>query len=259
MRMALGTVATLLATLSAPALAAPCGNDASGFAQWKQAFAQEARAQGVGAKAISALMATKYAHATIGADRNQKGMRLSFEEFYARRGGPAIIARGRALKRKHAGLFAEIERQHGVPAGPLLAIWGMETGFGAISGKQNMLSSVATLAYDCRRSAFFIDQLHAALTLIERGRFSGATRGSMHGEVGQTQFMPKAVLDYGVGSLETPAGALRSTAAFLKGHGWTAGAGYQPGEPSFVAIQGWNASTVYQRAIAHIGAEIDGD
>ena len=54
------------------------------------------------------------------------------------------------------------------------------------------------------------------------------------------------------------ADALASTANFLAGHGWQRGAGYQPGQPSFAAIQGWNAATVYQQAIAYIGKEIDG-
>jgi hypothetical protein len=59
-------------------------------------------------------------------------------------------------------------------------------------------------------------------------------------------------------SLHYRADALASTANFLKGHGWRAGAGYQPGEPNFVAIQGWNAASVYQQAIAYIGQQIDG-
>ena len=80
----------------------------------------------------------------------------------------------------------------------------------------------------------------------------------MHGEVGQTQFMPKNILAYGTGNLDVAANALNSTAAFLKAHGWRAGAGYQPGEANFVALQGWNAASVYQQAIAHIGRQIDG-
>ncbi len=61
-----------------------------------------------------------------------------------------------------------------------------------------------------------------------------------------------------VDMVRSKADALASTANFLRGHGWRAGAGYQPGEPNFGAIQGWNAATVYQRAIAIIAAEIDG-
>jgi len=151
-----------------------------------------------------------------------------------------------------------IQQRFGVPPGPLLAIWGMETGFGRSRGNQNTLSAVATLAYDCRRSAFFTEQLYATLTLIDRGMLSAGTRGSMHGEIGHTQFLPKNILNYGTGNLDDAANALGSTANFLKGHGWRAGAGYQPGEANFEAIQAWNAAPVYQRAIALIGQQIDG-
>ena len=154
-------------------------------------------------------------------------------------------------------MFASIQQRYGVPPGPLIAIWGMETGFGSQRGNQNMLSSIATLAYDCRRPEFFTEQLYAALKLIDRGTLSGATRGSMHGEVGQTQFMPKNILAYGTGNLEVAADALNSTANFLKAHGWRAGAGYQPGEPNFAAIEAWNAAGVYQKAIALMGRQID--
>jgi membrane-bound lytic murein transglycosylase B len=246
-----------LAMTVTPALAASCGNSSGGFEAWKAQFIPEARAQGVGERALEALAGAKYAQATINADRGQKSFHLSFDQFMKKRGGAQIISRGKTLKRQHAALFQQIEQRYGVPPGPLLAIWGMETGFGAVHGNQNMLNSISTLAYDCRRSEFFTDQLYAALKLIDRGAFTASTRGSMHGEVGQTQFMPKAVLQYGQGSLETPSGALTSTAAFLKGHGWTRGGGYGPGQTNFGAIQGWNAASVYQQAIAYIGQQID--
>jgi membrane-bound lytic murein transglycosylase B len=241
-----------------PALAATCGNTAAGFEAWKREFAGEARAKGVGASGTAALMGTSYATATIAADRGMKSFKLSLDEFLVKRGAAAIVSRGRALKQTHAALFASIEQRYGVPPGPLLAIWGMETAFGSQRGNQNMLSAVATLAYDCRRSEYFTDQLYAALTLVERGVLSAATRGSMHGEYGQTQFMPKSILQYGTGNLDSASGALTSTANFLKGHGWRAGAGYQPGQPNFAAIQGWNAASVYQQAIALMGRQIEG-
>jgi membrane-bound lytic murein transglycosylase B len=81
----------------------------------------------------------------------------------------------------------------------------------------------------------------------------------MHGEIGQTQFLPKNILNYGGGgNLDNSAAALNATAAFLRAHGWQAGGGYQPGEANFGAIQAWNAAQVYQRAIAIIGRQIDG-
>jgi membrane-bound lytic murein transglycosylase B len=255
------TVAVLLALvwMTGKAGAAQCGSTATGFGVWKMQFADEARKKNVSASAVAALMATSYSTATIAADRNQGSMRLSLDQFLARRGGSAIVARGLALKQSNAALFASIQQRFGVPPGPLLAIWGMETGFGRSRGNQNTLSAVATLAYDCRRTAYFIDQLYAALTLIDRRILSATTRGSMHGEVGHTQFLPKNILSYGVGgSLDSAANALSSTANFLKGHGWRAGAGYQAGEANFEAIQAWNAAPVYQRAIALIGQQIDG-
>jgi membrane-bound lytic murein transglycosylase B len=103
-------------------------------------------------------------------------------------------------------------------------------------------SGVATLAYDCRRTAYFTEQLYATLTLIDRGILLASTRGSMHGEIGHTQFLPKSILNYGTGgNLDVVANALSSTANFLRGHGWRAGAGYQPGQTNFGAIQAWNA------------------
>ena len=256
--MATFAILAMLACLSSTADAASCGSGAAGFESWKQAFAEEARAKGIGASAVSALMGTNYASATIAADRGQRSFSLSLEAFLAKRGAATIVARGRALKQSQGALFASIQQRYGVPPGPLIAIWGMETGFGSQRGNQNMLSSIATLAYDCRRPEYFTDQLYAALKLIDRGVLSGATRGSMHGEVGQTQFLPKTILEYGTGNLDNAANALSSTANFLKAHGWRAGAGYQPGEANFAAIEAWNAASVYQRAIALMGRQIDG-
>ena len=258
-------VAALLGLLGGPAEAAPCGNSSAGFEAWKRVFAGEAQSNGVGPKAISALMGTTYSVGTIRADRGQKSFKLSLDQFMAKRGGPAIAAQGRGRKSANAALFASLEKRYGVPAGPLIAIWGMETAFGSFMGNQPTLSAVATLAYDCRRPEYFTDQLYAALQLVDRGVLTGGTRGAMHGEVGQTQFLPKSILLYGVDgdgngvvNLNSKADALASTANFLKGHGWVRGAGYQPGQPNFAAIQGWNAAGVYQQAIAIIGRRIDG-
>ena len=254
---AFATVA-MLAFAGSAAHAAQCGNGPGGFEAWKQQFSGEARAKGIGANGIAALMGANYAQATINADRGQRSFRLSLDQFLVKRGSAAIVARGRALKQSQAAMFANIQSRYGVPPGPLIAIWGMETGFGSQHGNQNMLSSIATLAYDCRRPEYFTEQLYAALQLIDRGTLAASQRGSMHGEVGQTQFLPKNIMAYGVGNLESSSGALASTANFLKAHGWRAGAGYQPGEPNFAAIQEWNAAEVYKKAIALMGRQIDG-
>ena len=255
---ALFVTMAVVASTVAQADAAQCGNGPGAFESWKREFGEEARAKGIGATAIGALMQANYASATIAADRGQRSFGLSLDQFLAKRGASTIVARGRSLKQSQGALFASIQQRYGVPPGPLIAIWGMESGFGSQRGNQNMLSSIATLAYDCRRPEFFTDQLYAALKLIDRGALSGGTRGSLHGEIGQTQFMPKNVLEYGTGNLDVAANALSSTANFLKAHGWRAGAGYQPGEANFAAIEAWNAAQVYQKAIALMGRQIDG-
>jgi membrane-bound lytic murein transglycosylase B len=254
---AIFAVVAIAVSAGGQAVAAQCGNGPGGFETWKRESGEEARAKGVGGAAVGALMQANYASATIAADRSQRSFGLSLDQFLAKRGASTIVARGRGLKQSQAALFASIQQRYGVPPGPLIAIWGMETGFGSQRGNQNMLSSIATLAYDCRRPEFFTEQLYAALKLIDRGALSAGTRGSMHGEVGQTQFMPKNILAYGTGNLDVAANALSSTANFLKAHGWRAGAGYQPGEPNFAAIEAWNAAQVYQKAIALMGRQID--
>lgn len=267
-RLAAGLLAfALVATpflFASSASAAQCGNTAAGFSTWKRQFAKEAAAHGIGRRGINALMATHYVTETIRADRSHHGFNMSLPQFMKVRGAAAIVARGRRLKRQYARLFASIQRRYGVPPGPLIAIWGMETGFGHFTGNQPTISAVATLAYDCRRQAYFTDQLYAALTLVDRGELSSATRGARQGEVGDTQFLPKNILLYGVDgngdgriNLDTPADALASTANYLKAHGWIRGAGYQPGQPNFAAIQSWNAATVYEHAIAIIAQKID--
>jgi membrane-bound lytic murein transglycosylase B len=102
--------------------AATCGDGPQGFGAWKQAFAQEARAKAIGTKGIAALMGASYSEATIRADRSQHSFKLSLDAFIAKRGGAAIVSRGRALKAANAALFASIENRFGVPPGPLIAI-----------------------------------------------------------------------------------------------------------------------------------------
>lgn len=245
--------------------AAPCGNTGSGYEGWKSAMAAEARAAGVGDRGIAALMGTSYATKTIAADRNQKSFKYSLDKFMQVRGADTIVAQGRKRKARDAGFYAQLERNYGVPAGVLLAIHGMETGFGGFMGDSNVVSAIATLAYDCRRSEFFTGHLVAALKLVDRGVISSQTIGAKHGEVGHTQFLPGNILRYGVDGngdgkvdLNTIADALSSTANFLAQKGWRPGAGYQEGEPNFAVIQQWNAAKVYQQAIAIMGKRIDG-
>ncbi len=261
-----------LATLAVSAIAAgaagaaQCGNSAGGFDTWKAQFHQEAAAHGIRSAGLRALDGTSYATKTIWADRHQHSFHLSLEQFMAKRGAAAIVSRGKTYKRQNAALFSAIERRFGVPAGPLIAIWGMETGFGGYQGNSNILSAAATLAYDCRRSDFFTDQLYAALQLVDRGYLAPNAIGADHGEIGQTQFLPVNAVRYAVDGdgngrvdlIHSQADALASTANYLRGHGWRPGSGYQPGQANFGALQSWNAASVYQKALAIIGKQIDG-
>lgn len=259
-------IAALLSavTFSGTAMAATCGNDASGFNAWKQQFGTEAANAGVGQRGLQALAGTTYATRTISADRNQKSFRYELADFMRIRGADTIVAQG---KRKIAGnpaFYASLEAAYGVPAAVIVAIHGMETGFGNFMGDANVLSAISTLAYDCRRSDFFSEHALAALKLVDRGSLSPNTVGAMHGEVGHTQFLPGNVLRFGVDGdgngvvdLTNLTDSLASTANFLRQKGWQPGVGYQEGQPNFAVIQQWNAAGVYQKAIAIMAGRIE--
>ncbi len=228
-------------------------------------MAAEARAEGVGERGIAALMGSDYSRATIGADRNQKSFKYTLQKFMQVRGADAIVSQGRARLRKNPDFYASLERQYGVPAGVLIAIHGMETGFGNFMGDTNVVSAIATLTYDCRRSDFFRPHLIGALKLVDGGSISAATVGAKHGELGHTQFLPGNALRYGVDGngdgridLANLADALATTANYLAQKGWRPGQGYQKGQPNYDVIHEWNAASVYQEAISIMGARIDG-
>lgn len=258
--------AALFACLAAnPASAAPCGNTSAGFNAWKADFAQTARKSGVRKAGLDALARSQYATRTIAADRGQKSFKYSLEKFMSVRGADSIVAIGRKRKAANPAFYAALEAQYGVPAGILLALHGMETGFGNFMGDSQIVSAIVTLAYDCRRSDFFIPHAIGALTLVDQGSITTATLGAKHGELGHTQFLPGNALAFGVdgngdGRVDfyNMTDALASTANFLRAKGWQKGKGYQPGQPNFSAIQAWNGASVYQQAIAIIAARIDG-
>ena len=261
-------VAALATMLSVGAAeAAQCGSTGAGFDAWKRAFAAEAKAEGIGAAGISALMRANYSTGTIRADRGQKSFKLSLPAFMAKRGAAAIAARGKSMKRANAALFASIEQRYGVPPGPLLAIWGMETGFGGIMGNQNTLSAVATLAYDCRRPAYFTDQLYAALKLVDRGAISASHhRARCMARSARPSSCPRT-------SCSTASTATAMAASTSSAQGRCAGLDRQFPQGPWLGRRGPATSrasrisppsragtrpSVYQQAIAIIGKQIDG-
>jgi membrane-bound lytic murein transglycosylase B len=164
------------------------------------------------------------------------------------------------MLRSYAEPLRTIEERFGVPAPVLVAIWGLETSFGADNGNYPTFSALATLAWDCRRPQRFRAELIDALMLVQRGieKHPRQLRGAWAGEIGQTQLMPSAVLMFATtpdgGSdpdlVHNSADALASTANFLKSHGWQPGAGWDEGEPNFAAILEWNSAPIYARTVA---------
>lgn len=252
-------------TLPALAQAATCGNTSSGFSAWKADFAKEARKAGVKKPGLQALANAQYATRTIAADRNQKSFKYTLEKFMRVRGADTIVAQGRKRKARNPTFYATLEKQYGVPSGILIAIHGMETAFGSFMGDTQVVSAITTLAYDCRRSDFFIPHAIGALKLVDQGAITPATLGAKHGELGHTQFLPGNAMTYGVDAtgdgrvdFYNVTDAMASTANFLRQKGWKPGKGYQQGQPNFAVIQQWNAAGVYQKAIAIMANRIDG-
>ena len=263
MRLCLLPLAAIL--LSQPVLAAQCSDTAATFERWKPQMAAEAKAVGVSRAGIDALMGASYSRSTIAADRGQKSFKFSLAKFMQVRGADAIVTIARKKKARNPDFYAALERQYGVPSGVILAIHGMETGFGNDKGQTNVISAIATLAYDCRRTDFFTDHLLAALVLVDQGTLGTGSVGAKHGEIGHTQFLPGNALRFGVDGdgdgrvdLNNVTDALASTANFLRQKGWRPGAGYQEGQPNFAVLKQWNAATVYQQSLAIMGARIDG-
>lgn len=252
---------------STPVMAASCGESAGGFGNWLQQFKREAGAQGVSAGAMSALDGLTYDPTVVRLDRSQRSFKLSFEAFYARRVNDALIRRGRGLMSAHRGTFDRIEKRYGVPPQIIVAIWGLETNYGAVGGKMSILRSLATLAYDCRRSAFFTNELLHAVRIIQRGDMSpGQLRGGWAGEIGQTQFLPSAYYKYAVDFdgdgrrdlIRSVPDLLASTANYLRAYGWQAGQSWQPGSSNYGVIQQWNKAQVYARTIAVMAGRLGG-
>ncbi len=265
-------IATRLVVLSAglwllgfsgTALAAKCGGD---FGTWLAAFEKEAAAAGISQRTLSvALSGVTPSAAILKLDRNQHYFKQSFETYRAKRVTAAHLRIGKEHLSRSAGFFAKLEKRFGVPAPILVAIWGLETGFGGGTGNTPAIRSLVTLAHDCRRSAFFTNELMAALQIVQRGDLTPATmKGGWAGELGQTQFMPSSYVKYGidydgngrVDLIHSSYDALASTANYLKGYGWQAGAPWGEGTANFQVLHQWNKADVYCRTIVWFAQQL---
>ncbi|MGH6676563.1 MAG: lytic murein transglycosylase, partial [Xanthobacteraceae bacterium] len=214
---------------SAKAQTVPCRTSGP-YATWLAGVEREAAADGISQHTIAeAAPYLVYDQRIVNIDRGQRVFAQTFLQFSDRMAAKYRIVRGEALIKKYAAVFARIERQYGVPAPVIVSFWGLESDFGANMGKYPSLSSIATLAYDCRRADKFRPQLLDALRLIQRGDLTPAEMiGSWAGELGQTQMMPteyyKYAVDYdGTGKrdlIHDVPDVLGSTANYLVGLGW---------------------------------------
>jgi lytic murein transglycosylase len=256
-------------SLALPAQAAKCGGDFNAFIA---AMAREAQAAGVTRATIDQAFAGITPDQNVLAfDRRQKGMfhAKSFEEYAATRVIPPRINRAKKLMATHAQLLSRIEKQFGVPAQVVMAIWTLESdnGTGDI-GKLPVIRTVTTLAWDCRRTELFQNEVIAALQIVQRGDLPLRDMvGAFAGELGQTQFLPSSYIKYGVdfdgnGHVDlrhSVPDVLASTANLLKTAGWKAGAPYSEGSENFlVAMREWNRSEVYRKTIVLMADRIAG-
>ena len=130
-------------------------------------------------------------------DRHQPEFTLTWAQYRARVLPPSRLAEGARQYARQAGLFGEIKARYGVGPGVIIGIWGLESNFGTKTGSFGVFDSLATLAYDGRRSRFFRGELMDALRIADRRAVPvDAMLSSYAGAMGQPQFMPSAYLRY---------------------------------------------------------------
>jgi lytic murein transglycosylase len=185
-------VATLLAAFLRPVVA----QDGSDFPQWVQAFRTEATSQGIAAATLDrAFAGVKFNARIIELDRFQPEFVKPIQDYIGANVTAEAIARGREKLQQHAALLDRVGRHYGVPAEYIVAIWRIETGYGANFGNFNVVEALATLAYAGRRQPYWRSELVAALRLLESGEVPAQRLvGSWAGAMGHTQFMPSVYL-----------------------------------------------------------------
>jgi lytic murein transglycosylase len=225
----------LLAAMAGPALAAPRCRNTANFERWLEAFKKEALAQGISPQVLAeAAPDLTFDPAIIRRDQGQAVFNLTFLQFSDKLIAGYRMQNGAAAMKKHARIFAEVEKAYGVPAPVLTAFWGLESDFGKMFGNYRILRALTTLAYDCRRPDFFRQQLLDALRIVQRGdqRVSDMV-GDWAGEFGGMQFTASDYLKNAVDFdhdgrrdlIHSIPDTLASAANFLVSLGW------QRGEP----------------------------
>lgn len=205
------------------------------FAHWLAGYRRAALARGVSAQSLDALLAgVQPIQRVIDLDRRQPGdsKAARFDDYLARQVDAARINGGVAAANRMSDRLAAVQARTGVPGEILVAIWGLETAYGKVTGDFDVPAALATLAWEGRRSALFTRELDAALTIIDKGLAPRSTlRGSWAGAMGQPQFLPSSYLAYGIDGdgdgrsdiWGSEADALASIGNYLGQKGWKAG------------------------------------
>lgn len=203
----------------------------SGFVEWVRGFRQRALARGIEPDIFdSAFSGVNYDSSIIEKDRNQSEFVKPIWEYLDKAVSEKRVENGRKALRRYRKLLDQIEERYGVDKEVVVAIWGLESSFGENRGDLALIQSLATLAYDGRRGAFFEQQLIAALQIVQGGNVAPKNMtGSWAGAMGHTQFIPTSYLAFAVDYdgdgrrdiwSDDPADALASTAAYLAKSGW---------------------------------------
>lgn len=204
------------------------------FREWIAEFEERALAAGIsGATFERAFDGLQLNTRVLDRDRNQAEFSRALWEYLDSAVSATRIRNGRDARAEWRTTLGRIEEQYQVEAEVVVAVWGLESAYGATRGSEGIVEAMASLAFDGRRQEFFEAQLIAALQIIEAGdtRARNMT-GSWAGAMGHTQFMPTSYLEYaqdfdddGRRNIwgDNPVDALASTAHYLAEHGWVYG------------------------------------
>jgi len=203
------------------------------FPEWLDGVRAEARSRGISDATIAAALdGLEPLPIVVERDRSQAEIVETLDHYLQQHVSAKVIRTARTRRADHAALLEKVADKYGVPAGIVVAVWGLESNFGRFSGVRPTIQTLATLAYDPRRSGLFREELFDALKILDSGDVRpAAMRGSWAGALGQPQFMPSSFLLYaqdfdGDGRRDiwtsTP-DVLASIANYLSAHGWTRG------------------------------------
>ncbi len=223
-------LAVVIAVGCLSALAATARGEGESFATWLEGLRAEARERGIGAEILErAFKGVVPIPRVIELDRSQPEFTLTFQEYLDRVVPGSRVHKGREKLAENRALLERVAERFHVQPRFVVALWGIETDFGRLGGSFSVIASLATLAYDGRRSAFFRKELLAALTILDEGHIAPEDmKGSWAGAMGQNQFMPSSFVGYAVDFdgdgrrdiWQTRADVFASAANYLASQGW---------------------------------------